>query len=375
MPLLSFAAALLACCCLAPRALAWPSDWVGTTVDYQRTFRAPLNLIALRWGPVIEGQQWWLLARSQNSPYSVPTSVPMMHVGPEWSSPYKFIERAARELVNEYSSGHHRLEGALATKLRAGIERALASRDPRAVWYQIHLPAGSYPLPVAATMRSYDSTRFAGAAVPWVKSGLEEWLEWEFPERANSPQTAHLELQFAFRNPLPEIRDLDAFDHLLREVGTYLDLFYVSREIPVVVRFLTTPARARVFHNPLTYGFEIDPAAPTPPSLVVMKMTGKEFVSRFGTRLPTWQRMYPDVPLPPNALADPEPMRLAVTRKLNRGQRSYDCMQRLLANGSAVGMGVDEPPVFSLEEMPSFLHYLDGLFEALLDAADLPLLF
>ncbi len=374
VPVLFVVVTFLACCGFQPIALAWPTAWVEATADYQRAFKAPLNLIALRWGPIIDGQRW-LLARSQNSPFSVPTSVPMLHVGPEWGSPHKFIERAASELTEEYRVGHHRLDDALAARLRASIESALASRDPRAIWYQIHLPAGSFPLPVAATMRTYDSTVFAGSAVPSSKSALEEWLEWEFPERTTSPQTAHLELQFAFRNPLPEIRDLDAFDHLLREVGTYLDLFYVSRQIPVAVRFITTPSRARVFQNPLTYGFEKDEAAPTPASLFVMKMSGEEFVRRFGTSLPTWQRMYPDVSLPANPLADPEPMRSVVMRKLSRARRGYDCMRRILASGSPDGMGIDEPPVFSLEEMPTLLHYLGGRFEALFDAADLPLLF
>lgn len=365
---------LLAHCGLPSDALAWPRDWVQETAEYQRTFKAPLNLIALRWGPVIDGEQW-LLARSQNSPFSVPTSVPMMHVGPEWGSPYRFIEKAAKELADEYTVGHHRLDGALAAKLRGSIEGALASRDPRAIWYQIHLPADAFALPVAATMRAFDSTVFAESSVPWRKSPLEDWLNWEFPERATSPQTAHVELQFAFRNPLPEIRDLEAFDHLLREVGTYLDLFYVSRQIPVAVRFITTQARARVFQNSLTYGFAKDSAAPTPESLFVLKMSGTDFVRRFGSRLPTWQGMYPDVALPPNALADPEPMRTVVKRKLGRAQRSYDCMRQILASGSPVGMGINEPPVFSLEEMPTLLHYLEGLFEALFDAADLPLLF
>ena len=98
---------LLACCGFASRSLAeTTTEWVEATADYQRTFQAPLNLIALRWEPVIDGQQW-LLARSQNSPFSVPTSVPMMHVGPEWGSPYRFIEKAAAELADEYSVGHH----------------------------------------------------------------------------------------------------------------------------------------------------------------------------------------------------------------------------------------------------------------------------
>ena len=141
-----------------------------------------------------------------------------------------------------------------------------------------------------------------------------------------------MELQFAFRNPLPEIRDLDAFDQLLREVGSYLDLFYVSRSIPVSVRFITTLARARVFQNPLTYGFTKDEA-------------------------------------------EPEPMRAVVKRRVADAQRRYDCMRQVLASGSALAMGFNEPPVFSLEEMPTLLHYLDGLFEALFDSADLPLLF
>jgi hypothetical protein len=357
-----------------PQAAAEGDDWIHHTARLQRTFQAPQNLIALRWGPLIDGQQV-LLARSQTNPFFIPTSVPMMHVGLEGGSPFKFIEAAAKELIAEYTVGHHRLEPELATKIRVSIERALASRDLRAVWYQIHLPAGVPPRPVAAAMRAYDSTVFPGSPIPWERSPLEEWLNWDFPERTNSPATAHVELQFALRSPLPEIRDLGAFDHLLREVGSYLDLYYVSRSIPVSLRFITTPGRARVFQNPFTYGFKKDEQAPALASLVVLKMSGQEFVRRFGTRLPTWRRMYPDVELPPNALADPDPMRAVVKRKLAHAQRSYDCMKQVLASGSSVGMGFNEPPVFFLEEMPTLLHYLDGLFEALFDVADLPLLF
>jgi len=354
--------------------MAEGDDWLAETVQSQRTFQAPLNLVALRWGPTINGQQI-LLARSQTNPMGVPTSVPMINVGPDWGSPFKFIERAAKELINEYTGGNHRLEPVLLQKVRRSIEAALASRDPRAIWYQIHLPAGAFPRPVAATMRAFDSTTFPASSIPLTKSPLEEWLDWDYPERSASPEMAHLELQFAFRNPLPQIRALDAFDHLLREIGSYLDLFYVSRAIPVLVRFITTPDRAKVFQNPVTYGFKKDEQAPTSSALVVLKMSGEEFVRRFGTRLPTWQRMYPDVQLPPNALANSEPLRAALQRKLARAQRDHDCMQKVLAGGSPVGMGFNEPPVFSLEEMPTVLHYLDGLFEALFDAADLPLLF
>lgn len=351
----------------------------GSTVieqiaDAQRRFRAPYNMIAVRWLPQDFRSEPYLMARSQNSPYGMPTSVPMINIGAADSSPSLFIRQGANRLIREYEAGRHRLPSELARRMRAYIDGAFDERDFRSVWYEMYSPhAFGDSDRTAATIHLYDATSSAGG-VDRV-APIENWLQWTFPERAAGLH-ALIELLFAFQNYDPEVAPLDAFRNLLREAATYVDLFYVSKGIPTTIRLLTTKSRSKVFGNRQTYGFNVDTSAPpSGDGLVVMKIAGAEFVRRFGSHWPVWQRAYELERSPPNPLFEFAPLAHALNSRLGRSAVEYECTTDILRRGGSVGQGAHVPPITSLEQFPTLNSFLDGKFNGMMDRIETPLLF
>ncbi|MBY0372035.1 hypothetical protein K2X33_15225 [bacterium] len=329
---------------------ATPESWIHERAELEGVYQASAGFLGVRWVKAADGSSR-VLARTQTNPFGAPTVCPFIQVASPGSVPELFIRAAAEQVAHEYESGRHPLDPELASWIRLRITQMLQARDPRAIWYEIHAPyPPEDPRRVAGTMLLFDAT--SSEAKPLAP--METFLQWLFPERP--AVHGQVELLFTFKNSAVELEPLDA-RQLLREVGTYLDLFYLSRGIPVTVRLLTLPDRARVFRSAL-YGFQAEwqPKG----AWDVLKMDGSRLVERFGSHWPQWKQMYGLERGPANPLLDPRPLQTQIERRLARANAYFSCHGAITEQGQS----------FSSVEA-----YLDGLFEAVLESEETPLLF
>lgn len=337
---------------------------VKYAIEAQTRTGRPLHLLVVRpffnrgEMPGMEPGALYTVSRTYDTGYYSPGPfpVPFVSTGP-FGIFSLWLDRVLTHLEKVYEI-EREFEDEMLKWLRADFARERASPSPRSLLYFLLHPDMSELDWFTAYLRLFDASPENGDS-PFMP--LEHETDWRAPEREQGLNDGLVELGRGFRNPASAVQALVAFPMALKEIGTYLDIRFVSRNRPAKVRVLGDKDTRVVYRR--YYGFkeEAGPDELKKPGVWVLQMTAAEFVRRFGTRWPDWKAAW-QCELPIDPLSAPEAYRRAISLRAVRHMRMYrehnerlDALEQAQREGRVVIHG-------SFPRYRSYEEFVDSLF-------------
>ncbi len=279
---------------------------------------------------------------------------------------YRIWNPAMMKLQASYV--HERaFEASILEETLAEIREETASGSERAIFYGMQNPIATGPDDfLSAFVRLLDASDVPGESE--VLMALEKILKWRAPERGKSEEHGIVELGLTLKLTGVNLRKLDSFYFIGKEIGTYVDLRFLQRGIPATVRLLADKETMEVFTDAENYGFTIEK---TPKELGrkndwILKQDGQEFVKRFGSRWQEWKIKLEMNELPLNPLSNPSEFRAAIANRYQGYKRYYQAVKATCDQNPGFRAATADDGV----DCTSIESFLDGWYRM-----DAPLLF